>query len=1353
MNTKIKLILILLLTTALSIHGETIDGDSIKLGAKTIPFSEEYGMWTIPENSKKYVCFSIMRPADLKITVSMASSEKSEPLMMLFATLQMHMLCTNYDQRTNKANNQTINIKNVPAGDYKVYIEAQNFISLKIEGAEPDISNTAETLGEYANSFSVSRTCCPGSIYDTYHGAGIADGKFAYRFHISCAMDFSASHSEVSTVHNAVMCLVDENMNMLAENQGSTSSDSIHYTNLPVGTYYVLTGSDEIGELYTNITCKTVRTIDWGESGSNSITERTYTTASGNKWNDRIIYYDEMGREQEIVQKSITPSQKDLVTLNEYDNYGRIVKEWLPVVSSNNGNLLEAEDLKSLSSSLYEGDTHAYGWNIYEPSQRYLKTKEYGAGEPWHKEDKGIATNLPTNSTASSSLDCMKYSVSGNMGGKVIRCEGSYPTGSLLIVETTDEDGHKSYEFKDGFGNVVLKRQEADGEFADTYYIYDAWGHCLAILPPMASREMCMSNKSWPESEDFISSYSYLFAYDNLYRKIGTKLPGCDWAYTIYDNADTPVFTQDGEQRRKGEWSFVLSDVWGRPCLEGICKNALQVGTSLPNTWVVYNGTSGNYGYSVKGAVLESPTFHKTTYYDNYDFLSNSSLGMTSLAYANPQDADYNTVVEERSKGKETGSITAVDGQMDKGIKTVSYYDYRGRNIQTVSTNHLGGNDKLFMAYDFTDHIIKQKQLHTASGKPAFTTDHAYTYDHAGRLLKTTLSINDGSPVTISDMEYDELGRLTAENRNGNDKLRTIYSYNIRQWTKSIAGELFNESLYYDEGHNGATGLYNGNISSMDWGTGDYYWKTRGYGFCYDNLSRLTAASYYEDGKKSDHYSTSYSYDLMGNMQTMTKQGLLDDKSYGRIDDLTYEYNGNQVIKITDKVSSPYYKDAMHFVDGADAEIEYEYDKNGCMTKDLNKKNSKIEYNLLNLPTKLNFADGSTISYSYDADGNKLRADYNLSLMNVINGTSSNAQAGNGVTTHRDYCGNFIYEDGALKMLLFDGGYVTFNSSNSPKYHFYLKDHLGNYRVVADANGNIEQVNHYYPFGGLMAESTGDVQPYKYNGKELDRMHGLDSYDYGARWMSDGRFCTPDPHAINYVGVSPYAYCENNPMNAIDIDGEDIYRIDSYGYISLSQKTKEAQDQLYFGNSNISLDKGILKQLTINRDDYNGNYAVSKNINDITKLFVFVANNTMVEWGLDASSEKSKISYNIRTTHDRNSVSPYNVKNDKNLLFSMHSHSKYSNSHKASGEDVSHIKPGQTVEGYYDFGDVGRYAEMINNFQRVHKGMPFSKLPKALIYDASGKPYPQVFQYTHKKRNFNSRRVSNYKQLINILRQ
>ena len=66
-------------------------------------------------------------------------------------------------------------------------------------------------------------------------------------------------------------------------------------------------------------------------------------------------------------------------------------------------------------------------------------------------------------------------------------------------------------------------------------------------------------------------------------------------------------------------------------------------------------------------------------------------------------------------------------------------------------------------------------------------------------------------------------------------------------------------------------------------------------------------------------------------------------------------------------------------------------------------------------------------------------------------------------------------------------------ASAVPVYHYYLQDHLGNNRVVVKQDGTIEQVNHYYPFGGLFGESTnGDVQRFKYNGKELERMHGLD---------------------------------------------------------------------------------------------------------------------------------------------------------------------------------------------------------------------------------------------------------------------
>ena len=116
-------------------------------------------------------------------------------------------------------------------------------------------------------------------------------------------------------------------------------------------------------------------------------------------------------------------------------------------------------------------------------------------------------------------------------------------------------------------------------------------------------------------------------------------------------------------------------------------------------------------------------------------------------------------------------------------------------------------------------------------------------------------------------------------------------------------------------------------------------------------------------------------------------------------------------------------------------------------------------------------------------------------------------------------------------------------ASAVPVYLYYLQDHLGNNRVVVNQNDSVEQVNHYYPFGALFGESTdGDVQRFKYNGKELERMHGLDWYDYGARWHDAalGRWATVDPMAEKYYHLSPYNYCGNNPVKFVDPDGTDI---------------------------------------------------------------------------------------------------------------------------------------------------------------------------------------------------------------------
>ena len=137
------------------------------------------------------------------------------------------------------------------------------------------------------------------------------------------------------------------------------------------------------------------------------------------------------------------------------------------------------------------------------------------------------------------------------------------------------------------------------------------------------------------------------------------------------------------------------------------------------------------------------------------------------------------------------------------------------------------------------------------------------------------------------------------------------------------------------------------------------------------------------------------------------------------------------------------------------------------------------------------------------------------------------------------YCDGLIFENNTLKQASIEGGYVTFNGT-TPQYHFYIQDHQGNNRVVCNSSGTIEQVNHYYPYGGLMGESEDitSTQRYKYNGKELDRMHGLNLYDYSARQYDAtvGKFTTMDPLCEKYYNVSPYAYCHDNPMNRIDPD-------------------------------------------------------------------------------------------------------------------------------------------------------------------------------------------------------------------------
>ena len=137
-----------------------------------------------------------------------------------------------------------------------------------------------------------------------------------------------------------------------------------------------------------------------------------------------------------------------------------------------------------------------------------------------------------------------------------------------------------------------------------------------------------------------------------------------------------------------------------------------------------------------------------------------------------------------------------------------------------------------------------------------------------------------------------------------------------------------------------------------------------------------------------------------------------------------------------------------------------------------------------------------------------------------------------------DYVGNKFYEGGVLKKIFFSNGYYD---NSGKKYYFYVYNYLGNICGLVQENGGIYQKTHYYPFGLPFELSSGqEVHPLKYNGKELDMLHGLNQYDYGARYYepSYGRFTTMDPLAEKYYSISPYAYCLNNPLRYTDPTGK-----------------------------------------------------------------------------------------------------------------------------------------------------------------------------------------------------------------------
>ena len=875
-----------------------------------------------------------------------------------------------------------------------------------------------------------------------------------------------------------------------------------------------------------------------------------------------------------------------------------------------------------------------------------------------------------------------------NDNGALVSSNQYYAAGQLYVTKSTDEDNNVGYTFTDKSGHTILTRQISGSQILDTYYVYDGLDNLRYVLQPMY------------QTNANLNMYAFQYKYMGRQLCIEKKMPGAEAIKYVYDKLDRLIFSQDGNQRLQNEWTFYLYDRLNRLTIQGICMEIDRLNL-IPDVVVTCYRENSNTGlggsgyYSTFIPIDKVKEIHIVNYYDDYKFCS--LTGFSGVPHFS---------MGSKAKGYLTGNVATIleDG---KKLYSANYYDVKGRMTKKVSSNHMNEYEVDNITYSFTDKPLTASHTHTAINA---TELYTYVYDHAERLQEVRHKLNENSEVKLAINTYDKLGRLKTKTHHGTSGHKLTYEYNIRNWLTQISGRLFEQNLYYNTGS--GSQCYNGNIGSMTWKSGED--GIRGYKFTYDNMSRMRNAIYGEGTSITPPTGKNFSenvigYDYNGNITGLQRYGKVSGSTYGKIDDLSITYVGNQLNNVTDAATDPLYNGAFNFVDGNKTSIqEYKYDSNGNLEQDYNKKIAKIQYNSLNLPSTLQFANGNSTNYLYGADGMKRRVTHKTAIANIsvpMGQIKELASSQISQTNTTDYCSNVIYENGVLSMILTEEGYVTL-SGDAPIYHYYLKDHQGNNRVVINQASTVEQINHYYPFGGLFEvnTTTSGIQSYKYNGKELDRIHGVDWYDYEARMYDGalGRFTTVDPLTEKYYSTNLYAYCKNNPINRIDPDGKDDYLLEPRGRLHnctpYAQRGKSGVDKLhsYSGNSkspmgkSITVKSGLLSQMleVQKKEEGYSTYGSTRNIEDAAEVFKFAADNSKAEWKFDVYNDDGAFTAVVATDQKENNVQngDYAQKElsvNGTKVVNIHSHPDPNGTKGGSDKDMENAKRSSARNGVY----------------------------------------------------------------------
>ncbi len=716
-------------------------------------------------------------------------------------------------------------------------------------------------------------------------------------------------------------------------------------------------------------------------------------------------------------------------------------------------------------------------------------------------------------------------SVMGNFGSYSIATSinnGVYEEGQLYKNITTDEHKKQVIEFKDKEDKLILKKVQltavADGGAGTdylgwlcTYYIYDEQGNLRCVIQPEGVRQLVGS--SWQLATTSPNAYTTLlseqcfrYEYDGRQRMIKRNTPGAGDVSMVYDERDRLILTQDANMRTGiVKWMYTKYDELNRPIASGLWPSTLTYAQHAANA-------IGNLSYPTLSGEEELSSF----FYDNYTWLANYNTGLSST-YDNVYDTYFqtasnntwpypqNNLQSQQLINFSTGKRTKILGTANAYLYNLVIYDEKGRTIQSQSTNITGGVDIVTTQYTWSGQpliIVKKQQLVATNNGQSTITVNQMSYDDLGRPIKTEIKLSNtlvsggtmAAYKTITENKYDKLGKL-VEKRLGPTSSTTQletekFDYNVRGWLLGMnrayakddngaVDNYFGYDLGYDKiDNNIASGngyfyynnpQFNGNIEGTVWKSkGDR--KIRRYEFSYDAANRLLTADfnqvssgYFNRNDNVDFSLTNMSYDLNGNILTMSQNALKINAS-SIIDNLKYNYitGTNKLKNVTDisysatnvgdfktNTTHPQYgiKNSLNATSpqaSFDAITDYIYDANGNINIDNNKGITNITYNYLNLPQVITVTGKGTITYTYDAGGIKIKKEV--------------AENGQPIKTTL-YLGGAVFENNVMQFIGHEEGRIRFkptllNASGSVTIpasfanDFAIKDHLGSTRAL-----------------------------------------------------------------------------------------------------------------------------------------------------------------------------------------------------------------------------------------------------------------------------------------------------------------